>query len=138
MIIAGLGMRPNCRAQDLLDLIERAQAVCAGQPISALAAPRFRSTEPGLAQAVSRLALPLMLIDDQALAAVQHLCPTRSARAEATTGFASVAEGVALSAAGPGASLILHRIANGSATCALAQSAEALRREPAAEPRMQA
>ncbi|WP_137391310.1 cobalamin biosynthesis protein [Rhodoligotrophos defluvii] len=124
MIIAGLGLKPDCPPADLLVLIEQARLACAEGRIDALAAPAFRRDAPGLAAAAKALALPLLLIDDAALASVQPLCPTRSARALAETGFASIAEAVALSAAGPGAELILPRIAGGAATCALARSAE--------------
>jgi cobalamin biosynthesis protein CbiG len=64
------------------------------------------------------LGLPIAFVDAAALKAVQPRCPTRSAVAERETGVASVAEGAALAASG--GSLLLARIAQGSATCALA------------------
>ena len=47
-------------------------------------------------------------------------CTTRSERVLAITGVPSVAEAAALAAAGPGARLLVPRVAVGPATCALA------------------
>jgi cobalt-precorrin 5A hydrolase len=60
------------------------------------------------------------LVDSAAMAAVQAHCPTRSPRALAETGFASVAEAAAL--ASSGGTLLLARIAHAQATCALARA----------------
>ena len=114
---AGLGCRAGTPAADILALLATAQSRTP-HPIAALAIPAFKRHEPGLQQAATTLNLPLILIDDQALAAVQHRCPTRSRAAHAATGHASIAEAAALAATG--GRLILPRIANATATCALA------------------
>lgn len=117
MIVAGLGFRGGCAADDIVRLVQAAQAragCCAGL----LAAPGWKQGEPGLHDAAACLGLPIAFIDDAALLAVQPRCPTRSAVAERETGFASVAEGTALAASG--GRLLLARIAGGGATCALA------------------
>ncbi len=117
MIVAGLGCRRGCTAADLVAavrLAERSAGVAAG----ALAAPRFKAHEAGLHAAAAALRLPLLLVEEEAMRAVQPRCPTRSDVALAATGLASVAEGAALAASG--GRLVLPRVAVGGATCALA------------------
>lgn len=121
MIVAGVGCRRNCPADDIVALVRRAMA-SAGCVVSTLAAPDFRGDEPGVQGAADKLALPLTLVDRDALAAAQSRCVTRSMRVEHATGFSSVAEAAALSAAGPASVLVLPRIAGAHATCALARA----------------
>jgi len=120
MIAAGLGIRPGCDADELVTLVLRAAGEA--RPPSLLAVPWFRADHPGLRQAARHLALPVVIVAEEALRAVQDCCPTRSARAAASVGFASVAEGCALAAGGAGARLLLPRIASGSASCAVASA----------------
>jgi len=117
VIVAGLGFRRGCPADDIVWLVHMAQER-AGCVAGSLAAPDWKRCEAGLQDAASRLGLPVALIGRAALAVVQPLCPTRSAVAERETGVASVAEGAALAASG--GRLLLARIAHGGATCALA------------------
>lgn len=117
VIVAGLGFRRGCPADDIVHLVQRAQAQ-AGCIVGSLAAPDWKCDEPGLHAAAARLRLPIDFIDITALTAVQPRCPTRSIVAERATGVASVAEGAALAASG--GRLLLARSAHGSATCALA------------------
>ncbi len=117
--MAGIGCRPGCCGDELAALVARA-AAAAGCRLDLLAVPAFRHDAAGPAAAAIRLSLPLRIVDDAALDAAQPACPTRSARALAVTGHASVAEGCALAAAGPGAVLLLPRIASANATCAIA------------------
>jgi cobalt-precorrin 5A hydrolase len=56
--------------------------------------------------------------------------PTRSHRIEALRQVGSVAEAAALAAAGPGAMLLLRRIASAGATCALALRAQSVTQGP--------
>lgn len=120
MIVAGLGLRPGCPGPELAELVERASRAAGCRP-DRLAVPAFRADEAGPLEAAASLALGLVVVvPDAALAAAQSRCPTRSARAEAATGFGSVAEGCALAAAGPDGVLRLHRIASANATCAIA------------------
>ena len=74
----------------------------------ALAAPAFKRDEAGLHDAARRLGVGLAFVDAPALAAVQPLCPTRSALAEQHAGAASVAEGAALAASLPVAYALMH------------------------------
>jgi cobalt-precorrin 5A hydrolase len=121
MIAAGLGFRRNTPAADLIAILRDAEAL-AGQRATALAAPAFKAAEPGLVEAAAQLGLVLHLIDDAGLAEAQPACVTRSETVRAHTGHAAIAEAAAIAAAGPGARLILPRIAHATATCALAES----------------
>jgi cobalt-precorrin 5A hydrolase len=119
-VIAGVGCRAGCPAEDIVALVQEACART-GRPASALAAPAFKQGERGVRDAARLLALPLLLVDDAALAAAQPRCPTRSDVAARAVGAASVAEGSALAAAGAGGRLLLPRIGGARATCALAE-----------------
>ena len=122
-LIAGIGCRRNVAADDIVALVNQAlgDAATAGSALAALAAPRFKEDEPALQQAAAMLGVGLTLVDDAALEAAQPRCVTHSACAERSAGVASVAEGAALAAAGPDGVLVLPRISNSRATCALAR-----------------
>jgi cobalt-precorrin 5A hydrolase len=122
VIVAGIGCRPNCPAEPIVALVRRAlqTARCEAQH---LAIPALRASEPGVRIAAARLHLPLMILQMDALAEVQGRCVTRSRWAKAATGLAAIAEAAALAAAGPGSTLLLPRISNAMATCALAGAA---------------
>lgn len=122
MIVAGIGCRRDCAAEAIVDLVHAA-AARAGQAPMRLAAPAFKSAEPGLLEAARVLGLTLTLVERGAMQQLQAATPTRSAAVARATGLASVAEAAALAGAGPGARLLLPRIAAGGATCALAVSA---------------
>ena len=122
-MIAGLGCRAGCPAEEIVALIVEASAR-AGRTVSALAAPGFKRGEHGLQETARALSLPLLLVDRGALLAAQPGCPTCSDAAIRATGVASIAEGCALAAAGSGGRLILARIAGPRATCALAVAGE--------------
>lgn len=123
MIVAGIGCRKECGADEIVALVRRAvaEARTANCRLTALAAPGFKRGEPGLSEAAETLALPLLFVEEKRLKAVEAACPTRSAAAKAATGHASVAEAAALAAAGPGGRLVLARINSAAATCALAE-----------------
>lgn len=123
MIVAGIGCRKACGADEIVALVRRAVAAAgaANCRLTALAAPAFKRGEPGLADAAEALALPLLFVEEARLKAVEPACPTTSAAAQSATGHASVAEASALAAAGPGGRLVLARINSAAATCALAE-----------------
>jgi cobalt-precorrin 5A hydrolase len=122
MIVAGLGFRTSCTADELITLIRRV-GEAADVKIGALAAPDFKLGASALAGAASSLALEIKPVSRDALIAVQPLCPSRSAAALDAVGAASVAEACALAAAGTGARLLGPRTASAAATCALAATA---------------
>ena len=76
--------------------------------------------EPGLTEAAARLGFAVTYLDREALRAREGQVRTRSAMAEARFGVASVAEAAALAGAGPRSVLIVPRLAEGGATCAIA------------------
>ncbi len=121
MIAAGLGCRRHCPPADIIAVLRDAEAR-AGTMATALAAPAFKSAEQGLIEAARTLGLPLLFIEDDALAQAQPSCVTKSEAARQHTGHASIAEAAALAACGPNARLLLARITHPAATCAIAES----------------
>ena len=119
MIIAGLGFASAVSAETLVGVVRRAQAEL-GQRAEALAVPEFKSQSPSLQAAALALGVPILLINRPALTCVQPRCETFSGHAHAATGLGSIAEACALAAAGAHSYLLLARITQGLATCALA------------------
>ena len=120
-IIAGVGCRRDCPAEDIIAVIREATAT-AGCAVAALAVPWFKLDETGPHEAASMLGVPLVPVGGAALAAAEVRCATHSEMALHWVGFSSVAESAALAAAGPEARLVLPRIAGKRATCALAEA----------------
>jgi cobalt-precorrin 5A hydrolase len=87
-----------------------------------------KAEEPGLHKAAASLGLPLVFLPEAEFLARQGEFLSRgaaaSARAEALTGFASVAEAAALMGGGPQARLILRRRAAHGVTVAIAANEE--------------
>jgi cobalt-precorrin 5A hydrolase len=116
VIVAGIGCRKGCPAEDILALVARAEAL--SRKVDALAAPAFKHGEAGLREAASRLGVPLYFVADEIMRAAQARCPTVSMAASAATGLPSVAEAAAIGADG---TLLLPRIASARATCAIGE-----------------
>ncbi len=114
MIVAGFGCRSEAGEQSL-----RAALHAHGETATALATLTHKEAQ--LAPLAKALRLPLILVDPSALAGIHT--PTQSPASLATYGTGSVAEAVALLAAGPGAELVATRriSPDGQATCALAR-----------------
>jgi cobalt-precorrin 5A hydrolase len=122
-IAIGIGCRLGCSAELIEGVVRQAL-----ERIPAADAPHLFSIadkrgEPGLAEAASRLGLQLGFLPREALAARGDEAKTRSSRVQTLFGVPSVAEAAALAGAGPGSTLIVARIANRGATCAIAQAA---------------
>lgn len=116
MIVAGFG----CRASTTTESLAAALAAAAeGRSVDRLAAPADRIAL--LAPLARARGLPLVAVADDALSAI--VTPTRSPVSLAARGTGSVAEAVALHAAGPNARLLTSRRISPDrrATCALAQ-----------------
>ena len=79
-----------------------------------------KRNEAGLQQAAQHLGLPLIFLSVEALCAVSADLTIRSARVEEAVGVPAVAEAAALVGAGAGARLIVPRLSDGGATCAIA------------------
>jgi cobalt-precorrin 5A hydrolase len=125
MIVAGVGFRRGVEAGEIVALVEQAlgRAALARDALDRLATVEALAGLPAFAQAAERLAVAAIPVEAEALAAAAPAIRTFSPRSFAAHGVGSVAEAAALGAAGPGAALILERIASPSATCALARSA---------------
>ena len=120
MIVLGIGFRGKADEQDLAAAYHA--AVASGHAPSALATLASKANHSALLALAAHLRLPVLAIDDAALAAQNTL--TQSPRIRQTFNTGSVAEAAALAAAGPGAKLIVPRVvaAGGMATAAIAES----------------
>src|SRR5690606_19795089 len=83
-LIAGIGCRRGTRADDIVALVRQALAAAEARDaaLAALATPRFKAGETGIADAAAILGVRLALVDEAALRAVQPRCATRSPHAE--------------------------------------------------------
>jgi len=119
-VIAGIGCRKGCPAEEILELVETALAKRPSASLQALATADSKAGEPGLLEAAERLGVPLRTIPRESLEALQAEVATVSVRVEAYIGLGALAEAAALAAAGPEAEILLPRTASAQATCALA------------------
>ena len=115
----GIGCRDACPAATIVALVERAS-----QGLDCAEARLFTLTRKAESLAVrdaaEQLNMTIVGLSRSELARVLDAVTIRSARVEAATGVASVAEAAALAGAGVGARLVVPRIAEGGATCAIA------------------
>ena len=119
LIVAGIGCRKGCPAEAIVALVREAGGA------EALAAPWFKQNEAGLLEAASILGLPLRFVPPEELAwavptsrdQLRLLPITRGS----SFGWPAVAEGCATAGGG---TLVLARIKNAVATCALARHPE--------------
>ena len=124
VIVAGIGCRKGASRAEIEAVIDAAlkQAGFAQDRLGAIATPADKGEESGIAAVALLYGLPLLFVPQPALEAAAPRCETRSDRVLALKGVPSVAEAAALAAGGPGAKLLLPRIALGLATCALAET----------------
>ncbi|SFK53129.1 cobalt-precorrin 5A hydrolase [Methylorubrum salsuginis] len=122
-LVAGVGFRAATTPEEIVALVRRAlhEAGLAPDALTALATAADRAGAPNFLDVAAALDLAPVGIEPTALAAADAQVVTRSARIAASRGVGSVAEAAALAAAGPGARLVLPRIASAGATCALAR-----------------
>ena len=122
MIIAGVGFRRSVAAEEIVMLVEQAleRSALTHGALAKLATIEALADLPAFTKAARRLAVAAIAVEEQALFAAAPHVRTQSVRSLAAHGVGSVAEAAALAAAGPGATLVLERIASASATCALA------------------
>ena len=115
----GVGCRKGCAAAAIAALVRDA---CEGEVPDRTRAALFtladKAGEAGLHAAAA--SLDLVFLPREALDAAMPDVVTRSAAALARFGVASVAEAAALAGAGPGARLVVVRMARAGATVALA------------------
>lgn len=117
MIVAGFGFRGAATADSLRSALWLAGGAL---PLDRLAAPADKAEEAGLVELAAILRLPVTAVGAAAISRVRT--PTRSRRVLALRGTGSVAEAVALVAAGDGARLLSRRHVSEDrlATCAIA------------------
>ncbi len=127
-IVAGIGFRSETAASEIVALVERAleEAHFARNALIALASAESLASRPAFSEAARMLDVISSAIDQETLVAQTGL-NTSSARSMAAHGVGSVAEAASLAAAGPGARLVLPRIASRSVTCALAKRRDEVR-----------
>lgn len=121
-IAIGVGCRKHCASDVIVALVRRAivRAHCDGLP-AALYSHQAKSLEPGLIEAASKLEMPLIFLDPSVLREASPSAKTRSEKVIDIFGLPSIAETAALAGAGAGAELILSRISESGASCAIAK-----------------
>lgn len=123
-LAVGLGFRKAATAETLAalvgDALARLPGDVAGLPVTL--ATIAEKDRPALRAAAGRLGIPVAILPKSALAGTDDRITVASEAARACLGIPSVAEAAALAAAGPGARLVVARIAVADATCAIALS----------------
>jgi cobalt-precorrin 5A hydrolase len=122
MIALGIGCRRNAPVEDIEAVIAQVlnAASLTAAAIGIIATENDKATEPGLVEAARRLDRPLRGLIASELTRMSDLAVTRSERVQRLKAVPSVAETAALAAIGRGGRLIVPRVANATATCALA------------------
>jgi cobalt-precorrin 5A hydrolase len=124
-VAIGIGCKRRCSSEAIVALVERAiaAAACAGTP-AALFTHEAKKSEAGLASAATALGLPLVFLDTQVLRQASLRAATNSPRVMRVFGVPSIAEAAALAGAGPSSVLLIARISDGGASCAIAGNNE--------------
>lgn len=124
VIAIGVGCRKKCPSAELKNVVFRALQAWPGDLQMSGQQKLFtiedKRGEAGLDELASALGLELIFLPREKLSEVMPAVKTRSARAEKLFGVASVAEASALAGAGPNATLIVPRLSENDATCAIA------------------
>lgn len=128
ILVAGLGCRKDCGADELLALLRTClrEAGLDETLLTALASSEAKQLEGGLRELARQLRLPLELLPAERLTPYENRLSSTLELALRTTGSASVAEASALALAeglaeGP-ARLVLTKRRSANATCALAMA----------------
>lgn len=122
MIVAGIGCRRGASAASIEEVLRVAleQGKLKRSAIDVLATHYDKGDEPGVLEIAQRWALKLVMPKMSDLVLAAERAKTVSRRSLAAKGLPSVAETVALAAAGRSARLIVPRVATKEATCAIA------------------
>jgi len=120
-VAIGLGCRKNVPAKMIAALVRRALDMAdLSLESAAMYSIEDKFEEAGLHEAALLLALPLTFLPRQQLAQYNGKGATRSQLVQAQFGLDSVCEAAALAGAGHGGTLVLPRISDNGATCAIA------------------
>jgi cobalt-precorrin 5A hydrolase len=120
MIAIGVGCRSGCSADAIEALVRRTLRLVPDSKPLGIFTIRDKSGEAGLIEAARRLRLELVFLTRETLREQAPRIRTPSIQAQRRFGIPSVAEAAALAGAGEAAALIVPRIADRGATCALA------------------
>ncbi|MGI8568028.1 MAG: cobalamin biosynthesis protein [Methylocella sp.] len=120
VVAIGIGCKRDCSSEAILALVERAIAAasCAGMQ-ARLFKHEAKNNEAALAGVAQALGLPLVFLDTQILRQASLRTATNSPRVMAMFGLPSIAEAAALAGAGPSSVLLVARISDGGASCAI-------------------
>ncbi|UDL94986.1 cobalamin biosynthesis protein [Lichenihabitans sp. PAMC28606] len=127
LVAIGVGCRAGCADDAITRLVEQALAALPARYAAcgmALYTIEDKRHEAGLVKAAEHLGLTLAFLSRDLLQAAMPGVATRSPAADVRFGVASVSEASALAGAGPGATLLVKRIAAEGATCAIAAPPE--------------
>ncbi|WP_198411831.1 cobalamin biosynthesis protein [Microvirga flavescens] len=124
MIIAGVGFRHGVTGDEIAELVRQAfaHAAVSLNQLAGLATIEALANRPAFSDAAIKLSVKPLAVGKGALASSAPQVRTISPRALVAHGVGSVAEAAALGAVGPGARLVLERVASPNATCALAST----------------
>ncbi len=121
MIAIGIGCRRGAAADEVVALVREAIELLPDEAVpTGLFTLAAKTGEAGIAGAAAALGLPLAFLDQAALALVADEARSSSPRVEEMFGLPGVAETAALAGAGPGAVLLVPRLASATVTCAIA------------------
>jgi cobalt-precorrin 5A hydrolase len=125
-MVAGIGCRTGVSGNQVEAAIQAAMgALQNAPPLTAIATPTTKASEPGVQAAALAWGVPLLAISQEALEAADRATVTRSAHSMAAMNVHCVAEAAALAGAatdGTNPHLLQPRIVVGPVTCALAQT----------------
>ncbi|MEO9338036.1 cobalamin biosynthesis protein [Mesorhizobium sp. SB112] len=126
MIVAGIGCRKGATEHEVLAATHAALSThcLASTRLSALATIQLKAQETGIIAAARTLAKPLLIANDDAIAAVDAKLLTRSEASLSAAGTPSVSEASALAIAGKNSRLLGPRHVEGDVTCAIAVSGD--------------
>ncbi|XSG82173.1 MAG: cobalamin biosynthesis protein [Methyloligella sp. ZOD6] len=128
MMVAGFGCRKDVTGEAVAEALAMAAERCGIDPsqLDALATPAEKQHEAGFRDLATLLSLPLIAVEEEEMKQVAERALSLSSRVVALKGVPSVAETVALAAAGPSARLLAPRVASSSATLSSATCAIAV------------
>lgn len=121
-IVAGIGCRKDIPAQTILSVLAETLEMTgfAGLRPNVLATGGIKAHEAGILEAAKTLGIPMLVVDQAALAAAGPRTLTVSDMSLAHTGTPSLCEAAALAAAGETALLAAPRYVRNGVTCAIA------------------
>jgi cobalt-precorrin 5A hydrolase len=129
-VAIGIGCKKGCSSEAIAALVVRAMAAasCTGTD-ARIFTHAAKQNEVGLADAAKALGLPLVFLEAEVLRQAALRVTTRSPKVMALFGLPSIAETAALAGAGPFSVLLVARMNEAGASCAIARRRDKLTRE---------